>query len=165
MRFETESHGLERDRATASERVQHGWQLAIAMLEHLGSRFGIDLRLLVQLLLHHAANDPEEAFAFSLLCLLGGKLIGLRTWIVYCRRKGTARDTGSGSLAHQWWIPFGCGPIPGLLSFAEASLTSGKGRATSMSFFRRGDISLTGFYSSVVSVAPSPSVRSIRQIS
>ena len=27
-----------------------------------------------------------------------------------------ARAVGSGSRAHQWWMPFGCGPIPGILS-------------------------------------------------
>ena len=27
-----------------------------------------------------------------------------------------ARAVGSGSLAHHWCIPFGCGPIPGILS-------------------------------------------------
>src|SRR2546430_10073035 len=30
-------------------------------------------------------------------------------------------------------MPFGCGPIPGILSYAEASLISGSGKATSMS--------------------------------
>jgi hypothetical protein len=28
----------------------------------------------------------------------------------------TARAVGSGRRAHQWWMPFGCGPIPGILS-------------------------------------------------
>src|SRR5690606_6182304 len=32
-------------------------------------------------------------------------------------------------------MPFGCGPIPGILSYAEASLISGSGNAASMSFF------------------------------
>src|SRR5271157_2151236 len=31
-------------------------------------------------------------------------------------------------------MPFGCGPIPGSLSYAEASLISVNGKATSMSF-------------------------------
>src|SRR5437660_1110695 len=31
-------------------------------------------------------------------------------------------------------MPLGCGPMPGILSYAEASLISGNGRATSISF-------------------------------
>ena len=49
--------------------------------------------------------------------------------------KSTARAVGSGRRAHQWWMPLGCAPMPGILSYAEASLISASGSATSMSFF------------------------------
>jgi len=49
----------------------------------------------------------------------------------------TARLTGNGSRAHQWRISFGCAPIYGILSYAEAPLISGSGSDTSMSFSSR----------------------------
>ncbi len=41
---------------------------------------------------------------------------GLSEGSVTTEANSTARAVGSGNRAHQWWMPFGCGPIPGILS-------------------------------------------------
>jgi hypothetical protein len=83
MGLETETVGLEWDRSTAGKWVEHGRKLTASVLEHLSASFGVYLRMLMQLLAHHSANDAEEPFAFGTLGLIGGPPLRMRGRIVH----------------------------------------------------------------------------------
>jgi hypothetical protein len=53
------------------------------VFEHLFVGFGVDIRPLVQFLLHQVPDDVEQALALGVLCLLVRKLFGIRRRIVH----------------------------------------------------------------------------------
>jgi hypothetical protein len=127
---------LQRNRAPSGEGVEQGRELPVTVLEHLRPCLGVDLRVLVELgciILRMIPKSRSRSLSWaSSVGNFSGWLEGSST----TEAKSTARLTGSGSRAHQWWIPLGCAPMPGILSYAEASLISARGRATWISFLR-----------------------------
>ena len=87
MRLKAHSVGFERDRSAAGEWVEDGRQLAVTVFQHLGPRFGVDLRRLVQFLAHHPAQYVEQALALGVLLLLRRPFVGMRLGIIDDRGK------------------------------------------------------------------------------
>ena len=114
--LEPESARFQRNGTAARERVENGRQPVVAVLQHFGVGGGVDIRVFVQPFLHHAADDVEQPIAFLILRLFRRKPIRVLRRVVHHRCEEDGPAVGSGSRAHQWWMPFGCGPMPGILS-------------------------------------------------
>ncbi len=77
MSLEPHAIGFERNRSAPGEWIKNCRQLAIAVLQHFGFSFSIDLWRVVQFLAHHSPEDVKEPFALGMLLLLGRPLVGM----------------------------------------------------------------------------------------
>jgi len=81
--LEAKPRCLERDRPATGKGIEYRRKCPIDVLQHLRAGLCIDLRALMQFLLHQLTHNVEKTLSFGILGLLGRELVGMRRWVVY----------------------------------------------------------------------------------